>query len=71
MKPEELREKALEKANYLEKIAYNDNCNCLLMPAFQAAMQCIEECDKVLAFRNEEQAAERVSFWCNKLGLKG
>ena len=59
MKVKDLRAAALKKANALEAEAAKENKNCLLMPAFQKAMQVIDECDKVLRDRTDKEAEDR------------
>lgn len=59
MKVKDLRAAALKNANFLEAKAAEENKNCLLMPAFQKAMQVIDECDKVLRDRTDKAAEDR------------
>ena len=59
MKVKDLRAAALKKANDLEAKAAEENKNCLLMPAFQRAMQVVDECDKVLRDRTDKAAEDR------------
>ena len=63
-----LREKALARANAIEAKAVAENKNCLLMPAYQTALQVVAECDNVLFGRTDKAAEERADELNKKLG---
>ena len=68
MKIEELREKALKKANDLEAWAHVNNVNCLLMPRFQGCLQAVKMCDD-LKGRTDETAERLADEVAEKIGL--
>ena len=68
MKIEELREKALKKANDIEALAAKNNANCLLMPAYQDCLQAVKICDD-LKGRTDETAERLADELAEKIGL--
>lgn len=59
MKVKDLRAAALKKANDMEAKAAKENKNCLLMPAYQQALQAVNECDNSLYGRTDKDAEDR------------
>lgn len=68
MKINDLREKALKKANDLEAEAVAENRNCLLMPIYQACLQTIKICDE-LGKRTDEAAERQADELAEKIGI--
>ena len=71
MTPEELRKKALEKANELEKNARENNRNCLLLQEYQNCINAIKEVDYCLTGRTDAAANKRVKEILKSLNIEG